>query len=459
MPQTDPYGLIASGLPPEIAAQARGLTRRQAIAEALMAQSRTPLESNRMAGGYVVPISPFEGLAKVAQAYMGRKGADAADKDMAALGARYNDMTAQEIQSYKRTKEGTPEVYGGSQGGSDADLSGMDSTYTPATPGNPQAAVMQAMLSRNPALQKLGALDAQTMQQDRVRADQQRFQASESAENRAARLQERVLVLESAAQNAALSSEERATRARELADLRRELQESQQTFMANQNRQAAADRAANRPEPLVPVQQQDGAVIYLPRSAAVGQRVGSRTTDTNITKAVQQLGRDLEKASLPTMLQVVGQAEKLTPELETWVSGPKSGVPDMLAPPEARAARQDIAKLFNITLKDRSGAAVTNQELERLKKEFGQGLFKSPGQLLTAIQRARDVVESHYQGIAASHGKGALEAYNQNLEAIGGTPFAPRTGSPSAPSSVPTATGPGGKKLYLVNGQWQPTPP
>lgn len=199
--------------------------------------------------------------------------------------------------------------------------------------------------------------------------------------------------------------------------------------------------AANRPEPLVPVKGTDGRVIYMPRSQAAGQEVGSRVTDTNVSKQVQQLGKDFERAGLPTMINVVGEAMKLTPGLEKWVSGPKSALPDILVrdadglkAADILRARQDVAKLFNITLKDRSGAAVTNQELERLKKEFGSGVFKQPGQLLAAIKRASQIVDDHYKGIAASYGKDVLDGYNGNLEAVGGRPFKP--GAPSAPNSV-----------------------
>jgi len=53
------------------------IARRQRIAEMLMAQGAEPLETNQVAGGYVVPVSPLAGIAKVAQqlsgAYIGRK--------------------------------------------------------------------------------------------------------------------------------------------------------------------------------------------------------------------------------------------------------------------------------------------------------------------------------------------------------------------------------------------------
>ena len=191
-------------------------------------------------------------------------------------------------------------------------------------------------------------------------------------------------------------------------------------------------------EPLVPVKEPDGRVIYVPRSQAAGREVGGRTTDVNINKQVQNLGRDLEKANLPTTIAVIQQAEKVTPELASYVTGPKSLIPDIAVSAEAREARQDVAKLFNITLKDRSGAAVTNQELQRLKTEFGTGVIKTPEQLIDAIKKAKAIVQRHYQAISASYGKPVLDAYNENLESLGGSAFVnPGVSSkPRAPKEI-----------------------
>ena len=139
-----------------------------------------------------------------------------------------------------------------------------------------------------------------------------------------------------------------------------------------------------------------------------------------IEKQVKDLGAAFEKAKLNETIAVVDQAGKITPEQAKYLTGPMSLLPDISIPKDARDARQDLAKLFNITLKDRSGAAVTNQELQRLKEEFGKGLIKTPDQVITAIGKARSIVESHYQGIAAGYGEKVLSGYNDNLERVGG---------------------------------------
>lgn len=142
-------------------------------------------------------------------------------------------------------------------------------------------------------------------------------------------------------------------------------------------------------------------------------------------KAAQQVGTALEKAGIPSTIAVVREAESALekPGVTEWVTGPKSSIPDLLAPQDAKFARQAVQKLFNITLKDRSGAAVTNQELERLKAEFGTGVFKTPEQLTNAITQAKRIIDAHYKGIAAGFGKDALDRYNANLKEIGAEPL------------------------------------
>lgn len=159
-------------------------------------------------------------------------------------------------------------------------------------------------------------------------------------------------------------------------------------------------------------------------------QAGAQQTNQQVTK----LGTALEKAGLPEIDGVLGQVEtalQKVPNLAEYLTGPKSLLPDMAVPDDVKAGRQALEKLFNITLKNRSGAAVTNQELERLKSEFGRGVFKTPQQIQNAVQQARNVITNHYASIAAGFGKGALEQYNSNAQELG------------ARQIVPTGTAPG----------------
>jgi len=81
------------------------INRRQRIAEMLMQQGQQPLETNQVAGGYVVPVSPMAGVAKVAQqlagAYLGKKADERqtalADKKLADVASI--DLSAPDLSS------------------------------------------------------------------------------------------------------------------------------------------------------------------------------------------------------------------------------------------------------------------------------------------------------------------------------------------------------------------------
>ena len=159
-----------------------------------------------------------------------------------------------------------------------------------------------------------------------------------------------------------------------------------------------------------------------------------------VQKQTQQLGTALERAGLTegdAVLRGVEDALKAKPDLAEYLSGPKSLLPDMVVDKDIAAGRQAFQKLFNITLKNRSGAAVTNQELDRLKNEFATGAFKTPDQLRAGVDQARKIISDHYRGVAAGFSPAALEQYNQNLRETGGTPLLEQGAAPPKTTSAP----------------------
>lgn len=156
--------------------------------------------------------------------------------------------------------------------------------------------------------------------------------------------------------------------------------------------------------------------------------------DEKVRGDVRKMSQDLNKANLPEIDAVLGNVEKAlqNPEVASAIATPNSLRPDWTLPAEIRNGKQDFQKLFNITLKNRSGAAVTNQELERLKQEFGAGVFKTPEQIKDAVAKMRGIIQKHYAGIAAGYGKDVLKAYNENLSGMGGSVVL----DPDAPAKV-----------------------
>lgn len=74
------------------------IQRRQRIAEMLMRQGAEPMETNQMAGGYVVPVSPLASVAKVAQQLAGAYTAKQADQEQAGLNERRVGKLVEAVQ-------------------------------------------------------------------------------------------------------------------------------------------------------------------------------------------------------------------------------------------------------------------------------------------------------------------------------------------------------------------------
>ncbi len=78
---------------------------------------------------------------------------------------------------------------------------------------------------------------------------------------------------------------------------------------------------------------------------------------------------------------------------------------------KARDLAGAVGKVFNVTLKDRSGAAVTNTELERLKNEFGQGKYNSESEMIGALQRYKTALSKELENREAAYRPEVRETY------------------------------------------------
>lgn len=224
--------------------------------------------------------------------------------------------------------------------------------------------------------------------------------------------------------------------------------------LARENRQAKADAPAKMPKAPVGYRYtEDGALEFIPGGP---QDPKNKTTGT---KDVQQLSKALESAKLPVASSVLDAAEKLVsanPKMLEFATGPGMLLPDRAVPKEARDVRQAIEKVFNIELQDRSGAAVTSQELARLKSEYGKGAFKTSEQVQNALKQARAVITDHYRSVAAGFGPKALTDYNENLKALGGSPVielgAKAGGIPAIKGDADYAALPSGSQYIAPDG-------
>lgn len=150
MAVNDPYGLIASGLPPEMAAEAMGLTRRQAVMQALMEQAQQPSQTPTNKGRIESRASWLAPIAKMMQAYVGASGAQDTDKAYSDLAVKRQQAVADAMAGYERMKGGAPAQNIPLPTPNDDEGNPMPAASTPAVAGDPRAAIAQAL--QNPLL-------------------------------------------------------------------------------------------------------------------------------------------------------------------------------------------------------------------------------------------------------------------------------------------------------------------
>ena len=89
------------------AAQAADIARRQKMAEIMQSQALQPIEKFSY-NGIEARISPYQGLAKMLQAYMGGRGQAAALEEQKALGEKVRSEQQSQIKDFMSAMTGTP---------------------------------------------------------------------------------------------------------------------------------------------------------------------------------------------------------------------------------------------------------------------------------------------------------------------------------------------------------------
>lgn len=164
-----------SGIP-ELSGEANAIARRRKIAEMMMAQSQEQLPVNQMAGQVVAPVSWTQGLAKLANAYLGKKQADEADKAEQGLANKRQQMVADKLMQIRAVQQGQAGVEGVEarpertiqapapmqQGQVAPNYNTVPETVpavagreaVPAVAGDKRKAIMEAVMSNLPEVQK-----------------------------------------------------------------------------------------------------------------------------------------------------------------------------------------------------------------------------------------------------------------------------------------------------------------
>lgn len=232
VPQLDEYGVELSSI-----------DRRRKLAEGLFQQGMENQLPQTLPGGITPRISPFQGLARVLQGYLGGKTMEDADERTKALSAKHSERLAAALGGMPMPTTQTTDNWQGD----------------PSVPGDsvnkPQTTTTQPTMQQQAGwLGQLSGVgpDAVAIGNTLLGHQQKTY---ENEENRSARLLQTAMQLDARSQDRELSMAQRAEAQASAEALRRELASGQQQFQASQSqnqrqfmeeqqRRAAADRQA-----------------------------------------------------------------------------------------------------------------------------------------------------------------------------------------------------------------------
>lgn len=166
----------------------------------------------------------------------------------------------------------------------------------------------------------------------------------------------------------------------------------------------------------------------------------SEFQDKNVQKLQDKLGNSQDAVN--TLGEVEGQLgfnlDEYDPKTNT-AKNKKVDLPGVSVPgvgrvsfydKDARNLEDTAQKLFNIQVKDRSGASVTSNEMQRIQKEWSQGKYNTEADRLNAMQRYKRALQQTMKDVEAGFNPsvvGELESRggvtskrlaNKNQEAI-----------------------------------------
>ena len=294
-----------SGIP-ELSGEANAIARRRKIAEMMMAQSQEQLPVNQMAGQVVAPVSWTQGLAKLANAYLGKKQSEEADKAEQGLANKRQQMVADKLMQIRAVQQGQAGVEGVEaqpertiqapapmqQGQVAPNYNTVPETVpavegrkaVPAVAPNPRKAMEMALMDNNPEIQRL----AQAMQyfdtQDATQA--QALAKLESERNKPINVAQGGTIYDPKTGQAIFSAPEKPIASSGLAKLINERNSLPEGSPLRATYDEAIRKETTTTEPLVMTVNSQGVPTYTPRGKAAGSMPYVPTLDANAKAAV-----------------------------------------------------------------------------------------------------------------------------------------------------------------------------
>jgi hypothetical protein len=185
-------------------------------------------------------------------------------------------------------------------------------------------------------------------------------------------------------------------------------------LLAFENSRGVADAAQN--ESYVRALSDDDVLKRL-NSAGSGGASGERTAD----QRVRDLSRDMQESQAwESTVNTTNRMLRGASDAELSAALGLQAVPVGVPPERIEQIQAAIATFRNQLLRERSGAAVTANELERLRQELGGGEFSSPAVLRGAVQRAVAGAGRLRALMRAGYGADVVDAFDSNLQREGG---------------------------------------
>lgn len=139
--------------------QNQAIARRQALAQALQTRAMKPMEGSMVSGRYVGP-GWGGALASLTAAGLGGVMQRQGEADQTKANALYRDQLGKGLQTYLDKRSGKPgDVLNDAQAGALMDGDQAPAPLAEPVQADPRAAMLGAMTSRMPELQKIGQMD------------------------------------------------------------------------------------------------------------------------------------------------------------------------------------------------------------------------------------------------------------------------------------------------------------
>lgn len=179
---------------------------------------------------------------------------------------------------------------------------------------------------------------------------------------------------------------------------------------------------------------------------AARQQAYDQREERYIDRQTQQFSAQMDKSGIPTAMSTLAAIEaKIPPDGDIPGYGEFEGLlPDIVVGDDADFLRQEVRNLFNTELKNRSGAAVTDQELQRLRDEFGDGSWKSEDQLREGLKRYKERLSEVIRNHIAGYRPEAIDRYSErgglSFDGYSDQVIPPTVAAPESPEQLITVS-------------------